>query len=214
VGAGRFVIPFAISRAPPSTIHAGYINTGGCMQHKAKLILAKCAITGLVAFLSAKTALAGDVGVAVNVNAPGLYGQISIGGGLPEPELLLPRPTIVVPAQVVVPGPPPEALYLHVPPGYERHWERHCREYNACERPVYFVSDRWYHDVYTPHYISHREEEHRGDERRGEERRDAEHRHDGEHDRRNEHEHERYDHEHEHDHDRDHERDHDRDHER
>jgi uncharacterized protein YcfJ len=25
-------------------------------------------------------------------------------------------------------------------------------QYNACGRPVYFVDDRWYNDVYVPHY--------------------------------------------------------------
>jgi len=157
------------------------------MQHKAKLILTECAITGFMACLSATTALAGDVGVAVNVNVPGIYEQISIDGGVPAPELLLPRPIVVVPARVVVPGPPPEPLYLHVPPGHEKHWAKHCREYNACGRPVYFVSDRWYQDVYTPHHMSHHEEEHH----------EWEHRHDEDHDR-------GHGHGHGHDHDRDH----------
>ena len=161
------------------------------MQHKA--VLMKAVIAGLIAAGSATTALAGDVGVAVNINAPGLYGQISIGGGVPAPELLLPRPTIVVPARVVVGVPPPEPLYLHVPPGHERHWAQHCREYNACNRPVYFVSEHWYHDVYTPHHAMHHEEE----------RRELEHRHEEERERHVEHEH---DHDHDHDHDRDHDR--------
>jgi len=163
------------------------------MQHKA--ILAKAVIAGLIAVGSATTALAGDVGVAVNINVPGVYGQISIGGGVPPPELILTRPTVVVAAPVVVGVPPPEPLYLHVPPGHERHWAKHCREYNACDRPVYFVSERWYNDVYSPH-------------RREYENRQEEHERHFEHER--EHGYER-EHGHDHDHGHGHDRDHDRD---
>jgi len=163
------------------------------MPYRAKLLLAESALAGLIAFSSATTTFAGDVSVGVNVSVPGIYGQISIGGGAPAPELLIPRPTIAVPVRVVVAGPPPEPLYLHVPPGHEKHWAEHCREYNACNRPVYFVSDRWYHNVYTPYHVSHHEVEHREWDRR----------HDEDHDRRDEHEH---DHDHDHGHDRDHDR--------
>jgi hypothetical protein len=173
----------------------------GPMQHKA--ILAKAVIAGLIAVGSATTALAGDVGVAVNISAPGVYGQITIGGGLPTPELLLPQPTVVVPAPVVVGVAPPEPLYLHVPPGHERHWARHCQEYNACNRPVYFVSDRWYQNVYTPHHMHHEEEERREWEHRHEEERERHFDRDREH---------AYEHEHDHDHGHDHDHDHDRDH--
>jgi len=95
---------------------------------------------------------AGDVSVAVGVNVPGVYGQINIGGGIPAPQLLLPQPMVAIPPPVVVGAPPPPPpLYLHVPPGYEKHWRKHCGRYNACGRPVYFVSDQWYNNVYVPH---------------------------------------------------------------
>ena len=160
------------------------------MSYKTTLFLAECALTGLIA-------LAGDVIVAVNVNTPGLYGQIVLGGGLPTPELIMPRPTIVVAAPVAEVA--PEPLYLHVPPGYERHWAKHCREYNACERPVYFVSDRWYHDVYTPHRMSHHDEERRDwdrhdDHDRGHWRDHDEHEHGHDHDRGRGHDHDDHDH--------------------
>lgn len=131
---------------------------------------------------------AGDIGVSLNVATPGVYGQITIGGGLPPPEVLMPQPVVAVPAPVVVSAPPPEPLYLHVPPGYEKHWGKHCHEYNACGRPVYFVSDRWYHDVYTPH---HQEGEH------------GRWQHEEEHDHGHGHDHDR-DHDHGHGHDHDH----------
>ena len=135
--------------------------------------LLACAVVGAAGTLAMQApALAGDVSVSVNLAAPGLYGQINIGGEVPvppAPELLLPRPVVAVPV-VMAPGvAPPPALYLHVPPGHERHWARHCHEYNACGRPVYFVSDRWYNEVYTPRW---REHEHPHEEWRGHEEHD------------------------------------------
>ena len=45
-----------------------------------------------------------------------------------------------------------EPVYLRVPPGHEKHWSKHCAEYNACGRPVYFVRDDWYNNQYVPRY--------------------------------------------------------------
>ena len=157
-------------------------------------------------------ALAGDVSVSVNLNTPGIYGQLTIGGDVPTPELIMPRPVIAVPSREIVETPPP-ALYLHVPPGHERHWARHCHEYNACGRPVYFVSDRWYHDVYTPRreIHEHEREEHFRQEMREHEEHDREmHRQEErDHWREEHHEHDRDYDRHDHDHDRGHDRDHD-----
>ena len=48
--------------------------------------------------------------------------------------------------QYFVPGPAQKNLgaYLWVPPGHQKKWSKHCREYNACGVPVYFVDDGWY----------------------------------------------------------------------
>jgi hypothetical protein len=74
-----------------------------------------------------------------------------------------------------MPAPPPAPIYLRVPPGYARHWSRHCHEYHACGVPVYFVQDRWYNEVYVPRYRErYRRMEPRHDGRRdqrGEDRR-------------------------------------------
>jgi hypothetical protein len=43
-------------------------------------------------------------------------------------------------------------IYLHVPPGHEKHWSKHCAQYAACGRPVYFVSDDLYNKEYVPRY--------------------------------------------------------------
>jgi hypothetical protein len=120
------------------------------MKRVASIALASVVIAGLVPLTSTVIAQTPSVSATVNVSVPGLYGQINIGG-FPQPELLLPRPVVALPPPAAVVVAPPQPLYLHVPPGHEKHWEKHCHEYNACGRPVYFVSDRWYHEVYTPH---------------------------------------------------------------
>lgn len=91
----------------------------------------------LCATLAAPAAQAGgqtDVGVSVNVSQPGFYGQINIGNA--PPPVLYAQPVIIAqPRQPVRVAP----IYLRVPPGHEKHWSKHCAEYNACGRPVYFV---------------------------------------------------------------------------
>lgn len=97
---------------------------------------------------------AADVGVSVSVGEPGFYGRIDIGNA-PRPEVIYPKPIVIqpLPTRVVE-----EPLYLRVPPGQAKNWKKHCAKYNACDRPVYFVKDKWYNNVYVPHYRAHREE--------------------------------------------------------
>jgi hypothetical protein len=104
-----------------------------------------CAI--MIIFCFASTVYATDVGVSVSVAQPGFYGRVDIGS-FPQPEVIYARPVVVRPAPVGVVYQP---VYLHVPPGHEKHWSKHCSKYNACGHPVYFVKDRWYNDVYVPH---------------------------------------------------------------
>jgi len=102
-----------------------------------------------VLFLGCATSvMATDAAVTVTVGQPGFYGQISIGN-FPQPQLVYAHPVVVHPVPVVV---VPAPIYLHVPPGHEKHWSKHCAAYNACGRPVYFVRDDWYNTVYVPHY--------------------------------------------------------------
>jgi len=91
-------------------------------------------------------AFAGDVGVSISVGEPGFYGRIDIGS-FPQPRVIYRRP-ILVERVTVVEAP----LYLRVPPGHAKDWRKYCRNYGACGRPVYFVDDRWYNDVYVPRY--------------------------------------------------------------
>ncbi len=91
---------------------------------------------------------AADVGVSVNVGQPGFYGRIDIGNA-PPPQVIYAQPIVVREVRVAQ---PPQPLYLHVPPGHAQKWSKHCAKYDACGRPVYFVKDDWYQNVYVPHY--------------------------------------------------------------
>lgn len=99
-------------------------------------------------------ALAVEVGVSVQISQPGVYGRIDIGR-LPLPQLVLPTPVIIAPPPpprvvVGVPVQPAQPIYMWVPPGHQKNWGKHCRRYNACGVPVYFVQDGWYHDNVYP----------------------------------------------------------------
>lgn len=97
---------------------------------------------------------AADVGVSVNVAQPGFYGRVDIGN-FPQPQVIYPQPVVIQPVPV---GVVREPVYLHVPPGHAKNWRKHCRKYNACGQPVYFVQDNWYNDVYVPRYRQERDE--------------------------------------------------------
>jgi hypothetical protein len=108
------------------------------MKHLLFAILA-CAL--------AVSAQAADVGVSVSVGQPGFYGRIDIGNA-PRPEVVYSKPVVIRPHAEVV----EEPIYLRVPPGHAKHWRKKCSKYNACGRPVYFVKEQWYNDVYVPHH--------------------------------------------------------------
>ncbi len=94
-------------------------------------------------------AFAGDVGVSISVGQPGFYGRIDIGDyPYPQPVLIYREPRIIHRHTVVV----DEPVYVHVPPGHARRWHYYCGRYDACDRPVYFVQERWYNEVYVPQY--------------------------------------------------------------
>lgn len=97
-------------------------------------------------------AMAGDVGLTVSINQPGLYGQITIGDVQGPPQLIYARPVVILRGPEYASQP----IYLHVPPGHEKHWSKHCAQYRACGRPVYFVRDDWYNREYAPRH-KHRE---------------------------------------------------------
>lgn len=107
-------------------------------------------LTSLIAMvLTTGPVFAGDIGLSVEYGEPGFYGRLDIGSA-PRPVLINPEPIIVIPAERI--GPP---IYMRVPPGHAKRWKDHCAAYGACGRPVYFVRDGWYNDVYVPHYRKH-----------------------------------------------------------
>lgn len=119
----------------------------------------------------AQGAMATDVGVSISIGDPNFYGRLNIGN-FPQPVVIYPQPVVIQP---IPRGVVRQPVYLRVPPGQARNWRRHCARYNACGRPVYFVQDNWYQEVYAPRYragpdYAPRHEERR--EYRQEERRD------------------------------------------
>jgi hypothetical protein len=90
------------------------------------------------------SAHAGEPTIRVSVGGeitPGVYGQVEFGNA-PPPPVVYRRPVVIVPPApraVVV-----EPIYLHVPPGHAKRWSKHCRAYDACGRPVYFVKSSEY----------------------------------------------------------------------
>ena len=86
-------------------------------------------------------AQAADIGVSIAVSQPGVYGRIDIGR-FPQPAVVVTRPVIITPPPAI--GFPPQPVFMWVPPGHRKKWDRHCARYNACGVPVYFVRDDWY----------------------------------------------------------------------
>jgi hypothetical protein len=89
---------------------------------------------------------------------PGVYGQVVLGNR-PPPPLVYAQPVVVEP---VAGAPVVQPLYLHVPPGHARNWRKHCHEYHACNRPVYFVKSAEYEPGYRPGH-DHDDHGHHGD---------------------------------------------------
>jgi hypothetical protein len=103
----------------------------------------------VIAAVATVPAFAGDVSATLGISQPGFYGQITIGD-LPRPAVIYTEPMWVErPVKVVRVVQP---IYLHVPPGHAKHWSKHCAEYGACGRPVYFVREDWYQTYYVPHH--------------------------------------------------------------
>lgn len=110
--------------------------------------------------VAAAPVFAADVAGSININQPGLYGRIDIGN-FPPPQVIYAQPVLIQQVPVA-----PRPIYLHVPPGHAKNWRKHCARYDACGRPVYFVQEDWYQNVYVPQYREHRD--HRGnDDQRG-----------------------------------------------
>lgn len=99
------------------------------------------ALSSFLLMLLPSAAIAADVRVLVSGEvAPGVYGRVEIGNDRPPP-VLYNAPRIIVRQPQPVPVQP---IYVHVPPGHAKNWSKHCRHYNLCGTPVYFVKSAEY----------------------------------------------------------------------
>jgi hypothetical protein len=80
------------------------------------------------------------------------------------PAVVYRQPVIIVPRQVAVVQ---QRLELHVPPSHQKHWAKHCRRYNACGQPVYFVQEDWVRERYAEQHGDDERGGHRGKKSRG-----------------------------------------------
>jgi len=116
---------------------------------------------------------AGDLNLHVILSgevAPGVYGQVQFGSE-PRPPMVYAQPMLIEPQPVQL-----APVYLHVPPGHAKNWRKHCHEYNACNRPVYFVRSAEYEPDYDHRNHGH---DHGDDHGHGD---DHDHGHDHDHD--------------------------------
>ena len=108
----------------------------------------KRSLLALIAAVATSPAFGTEVSASIGIAQPGFYGQINIGD-FPRPQVIYTQPVwIARPAKVVY----VEPIYVRIPPGHEKHWSKHCGEYGACGRPVYFVREDWYQTQYVPYY--------------------------------------------------------------
>ena len=104
------------------------------------------AALALICAICVAPAKAADVGISVSIGEPGFYGQLNMGNA-GRPPVIYSQPVLVEHRYHNL-----APIYLRVPPGQAKNWRRYCDRYNACTRPVYFVRDDWYRNVYAPRY--------------------------------------------------------------
>jgi len=130
---------------------------------------AMMATMALMAGFSSLSAHAGGLDISIGVGgevSPGVYGRVDIGSAPRYPSVIIDSPVIIHRTHRHL-----SPIYLHVPPGHARHWDKHCRRYGACDTPVYFVRSPEYRDFrpsyISPQYIYRSETRIYGDDRRG-----------------------------------------------
>ncbi len=110
-------------------------------MNRCRALLAAAALALAVAPVAAQ-----DVRVTISGEvAPGVYGRVDFGSR-PPPPVFFPQPVVVL--KPVKQGPPLTPIYMHVPPGHAKNWSKHCKKYNACGHPVYFVRSAEYEPGY------------------------------------------------------------------
>ena len=96
--------------------------------------------------LAAAAPAMAQTAVSISVGQPNFFGRIDLGGMGPPP-VVYAQPVIVERTRYVA-----QPVYLRVPEGHRKHWNKHCREYGACGQQVFFVQDGWYSNTYAPRY--------------------------------------------------------------
>lgn len=100
---------------------------------------------------------ADDLGISVVVEGeiqPGVYGRVELGKDS-HPDLVYREPRLVRVDERYSSHRP---VYLHVPPGHAKNWDKHCHKYNACYRKVYFVRSAEYDEDYSHQHEQHQEQ--------------------------------------------------------
>lgn len=116
-------------------------------------------LSALLIMQTAPQTFADDLGINVLLSGeikPGVYGQVQIGNA-PRPVVVYDQPRLIVIDKRYAHD---EPVYLHVPPGHAKHWNKHCREYHACERRVYFVRSQEYEPEYQREHEHHKGHKH------------------------------------------------------
>lgn len=100
-----------------------------------------------LSFIACLPAVGSDLGINVILEgevAPGIYGRVELGKDS-HPDIYYREPMIIVRDSKYARAQP---VYLHVPPGHAKKWDKHCHKYHACDRPVYFVRSAEYDEHY------------------------------------------------------------------
>lgn len=131
------------------------------------LLITGISITGL--------SQADDLGIKVILEkeiAPGVYGRVELGNDS-HPDVYYEQPRLIVKESKYARSRP---VYMHVPPGHAKHWDKHCNKYHACGRPVYFIRSA----EYTGYEDAH-EHEHNHDHKHHEKGKGKKEKHNGKH---------------------------------
>lgn len=77
---------------------------------------------------------------------PGVYGRVDMANRT-RPPLVYEQPMFIEHPQTEGKV---EPVYLHVPPEHAKNWRKYCDDYEACDKPVYFVKSEEYEPGYEP----------------------------------------------------------------
>ncbi len=102
---------------------------------------------GMAAAVASQPALASG-SISIEIAQPGVYGRVVVGDA--RPAVVYTEPVIVAPARYSHVRRP---IYLYVPPGHQKNWNKHCHRYAACGQPVYFVQESWVREHHARHRV-------------------------------------------------------------